>query len=62
MGAFNNRLARAMKYALVWGSNSVELAKKVNEWLENHQNDRLVDMQVTETNDQYSVHIFYEEG
>ena len=62
MDGFKNRLARGMKYDLVWGSNSDDMTRKVNEWIENHRNCNILDIQCTEVGSQYTVHFFYEEG
>ena len=62
MGAFNNRIARDIEFAIVWATNSKDMENNMKNWFEEHRNDKIIDIQMTETDDQYSAHIFYEEG
>lgn len=62
MAGFESRHARGMMYDLVWGSCSDSMIQKVNEWLSDHRNDKIIDIQCTEVGSQYTVHFFYEEG
>lgn len=62
MGAFNNRIARDIEFAIVCATNSKDMENNMQNWFEEHRNDKIIDIQMTETDDQYSAHIFYEEG
>ena len=60
MAGFDSRHARGMKYDLVWGRNSEEMTRKVNEWLSAHEDVMILDIQCTEVGSQYTVHFFYD--
>lgn len=62
MGTFTNRLARDIQFAIVCATNSKDMENSMNDWFYEHRNDKIIDIQMTETDDQYSAHIFYEEG
>ena len=62
MGAFANRVARDIEFAIVWATNSKDMENNMKNWFDEHRNDKIIDIQITETDDQYSAHIFYEEG
>lgn len=62
MGTFTNRIARDIEFAIVCAINSKDMENNMKNWFDEHRNDKIIDIQMTETDDQYSAHIFYEEG